>query len=239
MPPPRILHRERAAILNSLASGVVPRIGLHHIQVGRKREVAAILEDLRQVAGGAAAVRFVVGRFGAGKSFFLNLVQSVALEQKSVVVRADITTDRRLHATNGQARSLYAALMQNLATRNRPEGGALGNLVERWIGDVAHSVTSEGGTADDVEKRLYELCAPLKDLVNGHDFATVLALYYRAHEQGDESLRASALRWLRPNTQQRPKHARNSGFAQSSTTVPSMSTSSCSQPSVESPATRA
>jgi hypothetical protein len=197
MPPPRILDRERTAILNSLASGVVPRIGLHHIQVGRKREVAAILEDLRQVAGGAASVRFVVGRFGAGKSFFLNLVQSVALEQKFVVVRADITTERRLHATNGQARSLYAALMQSVATRSRPEGGALGNLVERWISDVAHSVTSDGGTPNDVEKRLFDLCTPLKDLVNGYDFASILAQYYRAHERGDESIQASALRWLR------------------------------------------
>jgi hypothetical protein len=193
----RILDRERSAILNSLAAGVVPRIGLHHIQVGRKREVAALLEDLNRIERGAAVVRFVVGRFGAGKSFFLNLIQTVALERKYIVVRADITTDRRPHATAGQARALYAALMQNLSTRSRPEGGALGNLIERWIGDVAHSVTTAGGTESDVEKKLTELCMPLQDLVSGYDFAAVLTQYYRGHLQGNDALRSAALRWLR------------------------------------------
>src|SRR5690349_10173626 len=177
----KILEREKNAILLSLGAGVVPRIGLHHIQVGRKLEVAALLQDLERVEQGSAAIRFVVGRFGAGKSFFLNLVQTVAMERKFVVARADITTDRRLQATGGQARSLYSELMKNLATRGRPEGGALANLVERWVGDIAHSVTSAGGAPADVEKKLTELCAPLQDLVSGYDFATVLAQYYRGH----------------------------------------------------------
>src|SRR5689334_3141355 len=103
----KITERERSAILSSLAAGVVPRIGLQHIQVGRKAEVTAMLEDLKKIEGGSSAVRFIVGRFGAGKSFFLNLVQTVALERKLIVVRADITTDRRLHASGGQARALY------------------------------------------------------------------------------------------------------------------------------------
>src|SRR5258705_2141258 len=133
----RITERERSAILSSLGAGVVPRIGLHHVQVGRKAEVSALLSDLQKAEGGAAAVRFVVGRFGAGKSFFLGLIQTVALERKFVVAKADITTDRRLQATGGQARALYGELMKNLATRGKPEGGALASLVERWVGDVA------------------------------------------------------------------------------------------------------
>src|SRR5437868_2120298 len=116
MPLP-VTSRERSAILSSLGAGVVPRIGLHHIQVGRKPETAAIVQDLQRVESGASAIRFIVGRFGAGKSFFLNLLQTVALERKFVVVRADINTDRRLQATGGQARSLYSELMKNLATR--------------------------------------------------------------------------------------------------------------------------
>src|SRR5438445_8755549 len=103
----RITDREKTAILSSLSAGVVPRIGLHHIQVGRKGEVAAVLEDLKKVEYGGSAIRFIVGRFGAGKSFFLNLIQTVALERKFVVVRADITTQRRLHSSGGDARSLY------------------------------------------------------------------------------------------------------------------------------------
>lgn len=193
----RILERERSAILNSLSAGVVPKIGLQHIQVGRKQEVAAMIEDLKRVEGGGASVRFIVGRFGSGKSFFLNLVQTVALERKFVVASADVTTDRRLHSTGGQAQSLYAELMKNLATRSKPDGGALTNLVERWVGDVAHNITSAGGGAADVEKQLAELCKPLQDLVAGYDFVSVIQAYYRGHLAGNDLLRTSAIRWLR------------------------------------------
>ena len=193
----RILDRERTAILSSLSGGVVPRIGLHHIQVGRKQEVAAMLDDLKRIEEGSAAVRFVVGRYGAGKSFFLNVIQTVALERKFVIARADITTDRRLQATGGQAQALYAALMNNLATRSKPEGGAMANLVERWVGDVAHQVQGSGGSDADVEKKLAELCKPLQDLVAGYDFVTVLQRYYRAHLTGDEATKSAAIRWLR------------------------------------------
>ena len=195
----KINERERTAILSSLAAGVVPRIGLHHVQVGRKPEVAAMLQDLQKVADGSSAVRFIVGRFGAGKSFFLNLVQTVALERKLVVARADITTERRLHASNGQARSLFSELIKNLSTRSRPEGGALASLVERWVGDVAHEVNPTGAAdnAQAVQKRLAELCKPLQDLVSGYDFATVIGQYYRGYLEHNEALQTAAIRWLR------------------------------------------
>ena len=196
MAPP-ITSRERSAILNSLAAGVVPRIGLQHVQVGRKDEVAAMMEDLKRVEDGGASIRFVVGRYGAGKSFFLNLIRTVALERKFVVVQADITTQRRLHASGGNARALYSELMKNLATRGRPEGGALPNLVERWVGEVAHEVTSSGGTPEDVERQLYELCKPLQDLVCGYDFVNVLAQYYRGYLDHNDPLQTAAIRWLR------------------------------------------
>jgi hypothetical protein len=141
---PRIRDRDRLAILNALRAGVVPRVGLHHIQVGRKTEVAAILKDLDHVADGGAAIRFVIGRFGAGKSFFLNLASIVALEKGFLVARADITTDRRLHGSGGQPRALYTELMKNLASKARPEGGALGPVIERWISDVAHGPEATG-----------------------------------------------------------------------------------------------
>ncbi|MFI5380477.1 MAG: ATP-binding protein [Tepidisphaerales bacterium] len=193
----KLTERERSAILSSLGAGVVPRLGLEHIQVGRKKEVAAMLEDIGRIENGAAAVRFVVGRFGCGKSFFLNLIQTVALERKFVVARADITTERRLQATSGQARALYAELMTNLATRGKPEGGALANLVERWVGDVAHEVTSADGGPPDVQRKLTELCKPLQDLVSGYDFATVVGKYYEGFLGNAEPLQSAAIRWLR------------------------------------------
>lgn len=194
---PRITERERSAILSSLAAGVVPSLGLHHIQVGRKQEVEALLNDLRRIEEGGASLRFVVGRYGAGKSFFLNLVKTVALERKFVVARADITTERRLHGTGGKARALFSELMRNVATRSRPEGGALANLVERWIADLAHDVKSAGGTDSDVGKRLTDLCRPLQEHVSGFDFATVVHQYYRGHLEHNDELQQAAIRWLR------------------------------------------
>jgi ADP-ribose pyrophosphatase YjhB (NUDIX family) len=194
---PRLTEKERSAILSSLGAGVVPSIGLHHVQVGRKDEVEAILGDLRRVEQGGAGIRFIVGRYGAGKSFFLNLIETVALERKFVVTRADITTQRRLHGTNGQARSLYSELMRNLATRSRPEGGALSNLVERWISDLAHEVKSGGGTDEQVAQRVHELCKPIQEMVSGYDFSTVLEKYYRGFVEHNEPLQQAAIRWLR------------------------------------------
>ena len=159
-----VTPRERSAILQSLAAGVVPAIGLHHIQVGRLNEVAALINDLKLVEQGGASVRFIVGRFGSGKTFFLNLIRNVAQKRKFVVAQADITIDRRFHGTGGQARSLFSELVRNLSTRARPDGNALQNVVERWIGDVDHEIRGGGnGTAEDVKREFAKLLRPLQD----------------------------------------------------------------------------
>jgi hypothetical protein len=195
MPP--IREKERSAILSALGAGVVPAIGLHHIQVGRKAEVGAMLSDLERIEQGGASIRFIVGRFGSGKSFFLNLVQTVAMERRLVVARADITTDRRLNGTNGVARALFAELTRNIATRSKPEGGALSVIVERWVTDLAHETTSAGGTDTDVQHRVVEALKPLQDLVSGYDFANVIGSYYRGHAEHRPELQTAAIRWLR------------------------------------------
>jgi len=189
--------RERDAILQSLRAGVVPRVGLRHLQVGRRDEVAAVLDDLGRIERGGAAVRFVIGKYGAGKSFFLNLARMVALEKKFVVAQADITTERRLHGGGGQARCLYAELMQNLATRAKPEGGAIASIVERFVSDLDHQIRSSGGADSDVVKAIEERLKPLQDLVSGYDFATVLGKYLRGFHAHNDALMAAALRWLR------------------------------------------
>lgn len=194
----KISPRERAAILQSLAAGVVPSIGLHHLQVGRLNEVDALVRDLKLVEQGGASIRFIVGRFGSGKTFFLNLIRNVAQIRKFVVAQADITTDRRFHGTGGQARSLYSELMRNLSTRSRPDGNAMQNVVERWIGDVDHEIRgSGGGTEEDVKREFNKLLRPLQDLVSGFDFVNVLSKYYEAYLGHNEALQSSALRWLR------------------------------------------
>lgn len=192
--PPRIKPRDRQAILKALRAGVVPRVGLQHIQVGRKAEVAAILNDLQDTSDGGAGVRFVIGRFGAGKSFFLNLASMVALEKGFLVARADITTDRRLQGTGGQPRALFAELMRNLASKARPEGGALGPVLERWISDLSHEANGEDSV---LERLIGERLRPLQDLVSGFDIHSVLVQYLRAFRAGDERRQQAAIRWLR------------------------------------------
>ncbi|MEZ0256991.1 MAG: ATP-binding protein [Chthoniobacter sp.] len=192
-----IKRRERDAIIQSLQAGLVPRIGLHLLQVGRRDEVAAVLKDLERIDQGGAAFRIVVGRFGSGKSFFLNLVRTLALQKRLVVAQADFTMERRIRSTSGEARALYSELMRNLATKAKPEGGALRNLCEGWISDVHHHVTSANGTAEDVKRRIHEDLRDLQDYVGGFAFAEVLAKYYEGYEAGDEVLQGYALRWLR------------------------------------------
>lgn len=190
----RIRPRDRDAILQSLAAGVVPRRGQQHIQVGRADEIRALLRDVERVADGGSAVRLVIGEYGAGKTFFLNLVRSVALEKGLVTVHADLSPDRRLHATGGQARSLYAELARNMATRTHPEGGALAAVVERFVTRARQEADQQGADPDTV---IRARLADLSEMVGGYDFAAVIAAYWRGHAEGDEALKSAAVRWLR------------------------------------------
>lgn len=192
----KIKPKERNAIIQSLLAGVVPRIGLQHIQVGRKEEITAILKDLDTISQDGAAIRFIIGRFGSGKSFFLNLSRLIALEKQFVVVQADITPDRRLHATGGQARALYTELMHTMAIRTKPEGGALPGVVERWVSDLDYRLRQEGKAENEIVSAIHKELVPLQDLVSGYDFATVIGKYYEGFQTGNDDLRMAALRWL-------------------------------------------
>lgn len=190
----KIRPRERDTIIQALAAGVVPRVGLACIQVGRAPEIAALVRDVDRVVGGGASVRFVIGEYGAGKTFFGNLVRLIALERKCVTVHADLSPDRRIHATGGQARGLYTEAVKNLSTRTKPDGNALANVVERFVTDAVKEAAA-GGTA--IEKMIDSKLAPIQDFVGGYDFTVVLKAYWRGSEQNDEALKASAIRWLR------------------------------------------
>ncbi|WP_242876647.1 ATP-binding protein [Stenotrophomonas maltophilia] len=189
-----IRSKDRDAVIQSLRAGVVPRAGQHLIQVGRAREVQTLVSDIDRLADGGSSFRLVVGEYGAGKTFFLNLVRAIAMERKLVVASADLNPDRRLHASGGQARSLYAELMRNLATRTKPDGGALPGVVEKFISTaVAESKSQDVSTEQVIRAKLEQL----SELVNGYDFADVIAAYWRGFEQGNEQLKSDAIRWLR------------------------------------------
>lgn len=189
-----IRPKDRDAVIQSLRAGVVPRRGQHLIQVGRVREIETLIGDLDRIADGGSAFRVVIGEYGAGKTFFLNLVRAMALEKKAVVCSADLNPDRRLQATGGQARSLYAELMRGLASRTRPEGGALGAIVEKFIMTAQSESIEVGHSVESVIRAKLE---QLSELVNGYDFSDVVAAYYRGHVESDEQLKSDAVRWLR------------------------------------------
>lgn len=190
----RLRPRERDAIIQSLRAGVSPRKGLQHIQVGRVREVEALLKDIERISDGGSTIRFVIGEYGSGKSFFLQLIRTIALENGLVTIHADLSPDRRLHATGGQARNLYAELVRNLSTRTKPDGNALTSVVERFITETRKQAdTSDKSVAEVIEDRL----SHLSELVGGYDFAKVIATYWNGYEYDNEQLKADAVRWLR------------------------------------------
>lgn len=189
-----IRAKDRDTVIQSLRAGVVPRVGQHLIQVGRVKEIESLIRDIDRISEGGSAFRLVIGEYGAGKTFFLNLVRSIALEKKLVTANADLNPDRRLHATGGQARSLYAELAHNLSTRTKPDGGALAGIVEKFVSATINEAKQESISPDIVIHRKLEV---LSEMVNGYDFAAVIAAYWKGFEEGNEQLKTDAIRWLR------------------------------------------
>lgn len=186
----RVPKRIAAVIINSLKGGVVPRIGLPYITVGRECEIEALLHDLALVADGGASFRFLVGRYGAGKSFLLQTIRTHAMGRDFVVADADLSPERRLQGNQGQGLATYKELIRNLSTKTRPEGGALPLVLERWARNLA-----EG--ASDPMVPLKASLAPIRELVHGFDFCRVLEAYYAAYLEGDEERQALCAKWLR------------------------------------------
>jgi P-loop Domain of unknown function (DUF2791) len=198
MNPPMVMkRRERDSVLQSLQAGLVPKQGLHLIQVGRKAEVSALLQDLDRICDEGASFRIVVGRFGSGKSFFLNLVRNLALQKKLVVVQADFSMERRLYASGGEARALYSELMRNAATKAQPDGGALPSVLSTWVSQIQYEVMNAGGTPGDVDKRISQELRGLQNHVGGFEFAEVVRAFYRGYVEKNDALQAAALKWLR------------------------------------------
>ena len=200
----KVPRRIASVIINSLKGGVVPRVGLPYITVGREAEIGALLHDLDLVADGGASFRFLVGRYGSGKSFLLQTIRNHAMGRNFVVADADLTPERRLHGTKGQGLATYRELIGNLSTKTRPEGGALTLVLERWISNVQAQVSMGSGLAPDdpafaaeVERAIMGQIQQLQELVHGFDFARLLTLYWRAHLEGDDETKGNVIRWFR------------------------------------------
>lgn len=184
---PRVPKRVAAVILNSLKGGVVPRIGLPYITVGREVEIRALLTDLSLIADGGASFRFLVGRYGAGKSFLLQTIRTHAMGEGFVVADADLSPERRLQGGQGQGLATYRELIRNISTKTRPEGGALNLILDRWVASCA----------DADESAINAQLAPLEEMVHGFDFTRMLRRYRTAVAEGDEETMSRVTKWIR------------------------------------------
>lgn len=199
----RVPKRIAQTVLNSLKGGVVPRIGLPYITVGRKAEIEALLHDVDVIQEGGASFRFIVGRYGSGKSFLLQTIRNYVMDRNFVVVDGDLSPERRLQGSKGQGLATYRELIQNLSTKTRPEGGALTLILDRWINSVQTQVASEGISSDDpkfeaaVDQKIYGVISSLNELVHGFDFAKLLNMYYHAYMSGDDETKAKVIKWFR------------------------------------------
>lgn len=200
----KIPKRIASAVINSLKGGVVPRIGLPYITVGREAEINALLHDVDIIADGGASFRFIVGKYGSGKSFLLQTIRNYVMDRNFVVVDADLSPERRLQGTRGQGLATYKELIRNMSTKTRPEGGALTLILDRWISNVQSEAAAQSDlTPNDpafaalVEKRIYAVVQSLSELVHGFDFARLLTLYYRSYIDGDDETKAKVVKWFR------------------------------------------
>ena len=189
-------------LINALKGGVVPRVGLEYITVGRAQEIAAILHDIDMISDGGASFRFIVGKYGSGKSFLLQTIRNYATAKGFAVVDADLSPERRFAGTKGQGLATYKELIKNLSTKSKPDGGALSLILERWISGIQSAVKAEtdlDGEAFDreVEKRIYVVAGSLEGMVNGFEFAKAVVAYWRAYRQDDAAIKSCVLKWFR------------------------------------------
>ncbi|PHJ52800.1 biotin carboxylase [Nostoc linckia z18] len=200
----KISKKISTALINSLGAGVVPRVGVEHIAVGREKELQSLLKNLDDIAEGVAAFRFIIGNYGSGKSFLLQLIRNRAMEQGFVVADADLSPERRLAGSNNEGLATYRELMSHLATKTRPDGGALVSILEGWINKIQQEVVKEtelrpndDGFDDQVESKIREVVQYIEDLVHGFDFGNVIIAYWRGYRLDDDNLKNAAMRWLR------------------------------------------
>ncbi len=206
--PRRIL----SSLLSSLSAGVVPRAGAPYIAIGRKEEIGAFLSDLETIGEGGSAMRFLIGRYGSGKSFLMQLVRGYALERDFLTADADLTPERRLYGTSGSGVATYRELMKNLASKSAPDGGALPRIIARWIGELQERIGEKDTDGSRLRAAVSEDLRDVEFLVGGFDFARVIVAYYRAYLDGDDDKMSACLCWLRGEFSSKTEARRALGF---------------------------
>ncbi|MCL1789623.1 MAG: ATP-binding protein [Oscillospiraceae bacterium] len=198
----KVPNRIANILVNALKGGVVPRVGLEYVTVGRAEEISAILRDIEMIEDGGASFRFIVGKYGSGKSFLLQTIRNYATAKGFAVVDADLSPERRFAGTKGQGLATYKELVQNLSVKSKPDGGALPLILEKWISGIQAKVKSNAKTAEfdfneTVEREIYAVASSLEGMVNGFEFAKAVAAYWNAYRNDDSVMKSNVLKWFR------------------------------------------
>ena len=170
--PKRILN----TLLSSLEAGVVPRVGAPYIAIGRQDEIGSLLDNLDAVCDGGAACRFLIGRYGSGKSFLIQLIRTNALDRGFLTADADLSPERRLTGGNGAGIATYRELIRNLASRSSPDGGALATVLSRHYAALSTELAKSGIFPDserfptEMKKLVYAALSELEGDVGGFEF---------------------------------------------------------------------
>ncbi|MGM9642739.1 MAG: ATP-binding protein [Eubacteriales bacterium] len=212
--PKRIL----ASLIASVSAGVVPRSGAPYIAIGRQGEIEALLSDLELINEGGGSMRFLVGRYGSGKSFLMQLIRGYALERDFLTADCDLSPERRLYGSGGAGVATYRELMKNLASKAAPEGGAMPKIITRWVFSLQGELVADGIAPNDpqfsvkLDAKLFESLREIEFLVGGFDFSRVIGEYYRSTQRGDDISAAACLRWLRGEFSSKTEARRELGF---------------------------
>lgn len=199
----KIPKRVLSGLLASISAGVVPRMGAPYIAIGRNDEIEALLGDLEAVNDGGGAMRFIIGKYGSGKSFLIQLVRGFALEKGFVTADADLSPERRICGAKGTGIATYRELIRNLASKSSPDGGAMPQIIARWLSDLQSETAGEGldigsdAFTKSLTEKIYRVARSLEAQIGGFDFASVITAYYKAYLAGDEEKKSACLRWLR------------------------------------------
>lgn len=199
----KIPKRVLSGLLASISAGVVPRMGAPYIAIGRNDEIEALLGDLEAVNDGGGSMRFIIGKYGSGKSFLIQLVRGFALEKGFVTADADLSPERRICGAKGTGIATYRELIRNLASKSSPDGGAMPQIIARWLSDLQSETAGEGldigsdAFTKSLTEKIYRVARSLEAQIGGFDFASVITAYYKAYLAGDEEKKSACLRWLR------------------------------------------
>lgn len=190
--------RDAAHIFQRLRNGTVPDRGLEAFAVGIERQRKELQRKLDEVRGGEGEVKFLRGGYGCGKTFMANLVvhdaQQLKFATSFVVVSPN---DLRFHNFD----ELYRNVVSNLSTPTCPRG-ALGDILDRWIGSIEEGLVDLGVSDDDPafdEKVLAKLDEQLVALTGGRapgDMVRVVRKIFELKQAGRLQEVTGLVSWL-------------------------------------------